>query len=242
MLSNQTIQKLNQLHLAQDAYKPNPDITDQLTAKTIVMIVGATYEGKNRVMETTTQLNERFSIAGTRTSREPRQDDDRSRYVYYQNSDEGLSAVLGNIERRSMVQYAVNPYSQLIYGTAIDDYPGEYNLKDVFSSAINNFRHLGFKKAIAITIITDPTVWLARFEERFPRGHPQRQARRDEAVESFTWSLSQTHDHYWVQNIEGDPAVAAKTLIDIALGTSHGQPDTRQLATASVEAARSIVV
>jgi len=242
MISEQTIQKLNQLHKIQDRYEPSLDIADKLATKTIIMAVGATCEGKNLVMDTASQLDERFRVVGTRTSREPREGDDPNRYTYYQNTDEGLSGVLKAIEQHKMVQYAINPYSQLIYASTIEDYPSEYNLADVFSSAIENFRHLGFKQATAITIITEPAVWLARFQERFPRKHPQRQARRDEAIESFTWSLSQEKDHFWVENKDGDPEVAAQELIAIALGKSTGNPDAKQLAKASLEAAWSIVV
>lgn len=242
MLSDQTVQKLDQLYKDQDNYEPSLDIADQLAAKTIVMFVGATGEGKNRVMETVAELDERFRIAGNRTSRTPREDDDRTRYTYYQNSDEGLRPVFESIDQRRMVQYAVNPYSRLIYGSTLDDYAGEYNLKDVFSSAIADFRKLGFKQAIAITIISDPTVWLQRFEQRYPRDNPERQARRDEAIESFTWSLSQTQNHFWVQNIDGDPEVAAREVIAITLGQSTGQPDAQAIAKASLDAAWSIAV
>lgn len=242
MLSDQTIQKLNQLYKMQDDYEPNAAIADQLAGKTVIMMVGASCEGKNMIMDTAAQLDNRFRITGTRTSREPRDSDEPGRYTYYQNSDEGLRGVLEKVEQHQMVQYAVNPYSQLIYGSSIEDYPGEYNLADVFSSAVDNFRKLGFKRTVTITVMSDPNTWLQRFNERFPRGHVQRQARKDEAIESFTWSLSQTQDHFWVKNIDGDPEQAAREVIAIALGTSAGQPDARELATASLDAAWSITV
>jgi len=242
MLSDQTTQKLSRLFKTQEDYRPNPDITAKLSTKSIVMLVGATCEGKNLLMDTAAQLDERFHIAGTRTSREPREGDSHGRYTYYQNSDEGLRSVLESIDHHEMVQYAINPYAQLLYGSAIEDYPSEYSLADVFSSAVNNFQKLGFSRAVAITIISDPAVWLERFNERFPRGHAQRQARRDEAIESFTWSLSQDKDHFWVENVNGQPELGAQQIIDIALGKSAGQPDARAMATASLEAAWSISV
>jgi guanylate kinase len=242
MLSDQTIQKLNQLHQEQDSYEPSLDIADKLASKAIVMLVGATGQGKNRIMETVASLDERFKVTGNRTSRAPREDDDHSRYTYFQNTDEGLASVFQSIDQHQMVQYAVNPYSQYIYGSTIDDYPGEYNLKDVFSSAIKEFRRLGFRQATAITVISDPQVWLQRFEERYPKGHPERQARRDENIESFGWSLAQDHDHFWVKNIDGDPEVAAREVIAIALGQSQGDPSVRELAHASLDAAWSIVI
>jgi len=242
MLSPQTTQRLGSLFKNQDHYEPNLGIADQLAAKNIIMVVGATGEGKNTVMDKVATLDERFKVAGTRTSREPRKDDDKDRYTYWENSDTGLIPVLEAIDTRELVQYAVNPYAQLIYGSAIEDYPAVYNLADVFSSAVRDFRRLGFKQALAITLISQPHEWLERFERRFPRGHEQRQARRDEAIESFTWSLSQRSSHYWVENIDGKPEIAAQAVIDIALGNSQGDQSCRQLASKSLEAAWGIVL
>lgn len=241
MLSDRTIQKIDRLYKTQDQYEPNLDIADKLAAKTVVMIVGATCEGKNVLMNAAAKLDDRFGVTGTRTSREPREGDEH-RYTYYENTDEGLQEVLSSIDSREMVQYAINPYSRFIYASAIDDYPSEYNLADIFSSAIENFRKLGFKQSVAITVISEPDVWLKRFEERFPYGHPQRQARCDEAIESFTWSLSQTKDHFWVENVDGNPELAAREIIAISLGESDGQPSTKQLATESLKAAWSITI
>lgn len=242
MLSEQTIQTLNQLHEAQESYRPNADITAQLSDKTIVMMVGATCQGKNLIMDTVIKLDERFHMAHTRTSRPPRTGDEPGRYTYFENSDEGLRPVFEAIENHSMVQYAVNFYSQLIYGSMLSDYPTEFNLADVISSAVDNFRHLGFKRTIAISVVSEPASWLKRFEERFPAGDAQRKARKDEAIESLTWSLAQDHDHYWVHNVDGQPEMAAEQVIAIASGTGEGQPETRELAQACLEAAQNIVV
>jgi guanylate kinase len=242
MLSDQTTQQLNDLFHAQEAYEPNMAIADKLAEKTIIMLVGATCEGKNAVMEAAAGLDKQFRVTGTRTSRTPRTGDDTDRYTYIENSDEGLQEVFELIKKRELVQYTVNPYSQLLYGSALDDYGAEYNLADVFSSAVANFRRLGFKQALAITVISEPADWLTRFEERFPRGHEQRRARRDEAIESFTWSLSQVDDHFWVENINDRPDAAAQEVIAISLGTSQGNPAARKLAEASLEAAWSIQV
>jgi guanylate kinase len=242
MLSDQTTERLNKLFQTQDEYEPNMAIADKLAKKTITLFVGATCEGKNAVMEAATKLDKRLKVTGNRTSREPRKGDDAARYTYIENTDAALAEIFDAIEKREMVQYAVNPYAQLIYGSTIDDYPTTYNLADVFSSAVENFRHLGFKRAIAVTVITDPTVWVKRFDERYPTSNPERRARRDEAIESLTWSLSQDSNHYWVENIDGNLEAAAHEVIAITLGTSEGQPAARRIAEASLEAAWSIQV
>lgn len=240
MISAATTARLDALYAAQGSYQPNGDIKAALRSKVMLMFIGATCEGKNTVMSAVSKLDPEFQIVGTFTSREPR-DSDITPYTYYENTDKGLQPLLDRIDRREVVQYAVNPHAHLIYGSELSDYFSTYNLGDVFASAVSSFRQLGFQKALAITVITEPSVWLQRFDERFPHGHPQRIARRDEAIDSFTWSLSQaTSDHFWVENIDGKPETAAAKAIEIARGISPGQPEARELAEASLKAAQSI--
>jgi hypothetical protein len=241
MLSTQTINRFDRLAHAQNIYRPNGDISTQLAQKSIFLLVGATCVGKNTIMEALAGLDSRFHIIGTRTSREPRASDDPRVYTYYQNTDEGLQGVLDSISRGEVVQYVINTRSQLIYASTLADYSGEYAIGDTLSSAVADFQHLGFKHVTAISVVTDPVAWLARFEERFPPGDPHRQARRDEAIESLTWSLAQTGDgHFWVENIAGQPEVAAREVIQIADGQSRGTIKAQALAEASLAAAQQI--
>ncbi|HSX04910.1 MAG TPA: hypothetical protein VLF69_00335 [Candidatus Saccharimonadales bacterium] len=246
MISEQTKQELDRLHSVQKDYRPTASVAANLQTKTILMFVGATCVGKNTVMQTVAELNPDFRVTGNRTSRAPRTDDDHSRYTYYQNSDEGLRRVLDEIKKGKVVQYAIHQYSHQIYATTIADYPGIYNLADVLSSAVHNFRQLGFRQAIAISVVAEPTVWRQRFEARFPAGHSDRQARRDEAIESLTWSLAQPDgngEHFWVQNIDGQPEIAAQAVIDIATtGTGQGAPEARAWAEACLALAQSIQI
>jgi hypothetical protein len=243
MISSDTKQKLEQLYLVQESYRPAASLASNLQDKIIVMLVGATCMGKNTVMQAAAELNAGFRVTGNRTSRTPRIDDDHSRYSYYENTDEGLQPVLDQIAKGKVVQYAVNPHSHLLYATTIADYPGTYNLSDVFSTAVDNFRQLGFRAAVTISVATDPQVWLRRFEARFPLGSPDRQARRDEAVESLEWSLAQPEngEHFWVKNIDGQPELAAQAVIDIVTSAGKGMAtEARPQAEACLELARKI--
>ena len=243
MISEATQQLLEKLHRVQNTYQPAPAITAQLSAKTLLMFVGATCVGKNTVMQSLAQGDPRFGIAGTFTSRPARDDDNLKTYTYYEHSDEGLEPILERIAERQVLQYAINPHSLFVYGSEVKDYGAAFNLADVFSGAVEGFQQLGFKQTMAFTIITQPDVWLRRFETRFPLGHPQRAARRDEAIDSFGWSLAQTDpEHFWVENVDGQPGLAAETIKAIALGQSQGQPDARALAEACLKAARSITI
>lgn len=241
MLSAATKDQLARLYRQQNVYHPDEAIVTQLVKKAALVFVSPTCMGKNTVMEAIAGINDRFHVAGTFTSREPRTSD--VNYIYYENSDRGLRSVLQAIENHEVVNYAVNPYAHTLYGSQLKDYPSEYNMADIFSSAVDQFRQLGFQRVLAISIITDPTVWLRRFEERFPPNHPQRRARRDEAIESLNWSLTETSkDHYWVKNVDGQPEVAAGKAIAIATEGANGDDDAHLLMQACLEVAKEIAV
>jgi guanylate kinase len=216
-LSPATLAELDRLYAIQNSYRPSEAIAAQLAGKTILMLVGPTCAGKNTVMEAVTKADERFKVVGTFTSRDPRPSDQN--YTYYQNTDQGLQPILADIAKRRVVQYAVNRHAHLLYGSSPTDYAGEFNLADVFSSAVDQFQQLDFSHTLVISVATDPAAWLRRFNERFPAGHPQRAARRSEAIESIKWSLNQTaSDHYWIVNTDNRPIIAAQAVIALAEG------------------------
>ena len=242
MISEATQRLLQKLHQLQNDYQPAPATSAELSTKTLIMIVGATCVGKNTIMQALASSDPQFSIAGTFTSRPPRADDDPAAYTYYDHTDEGLQPILERIAEKKVVQYAVNPHSLFLYGSEPNDYSSDFAIRDVFSSAVEGFRQLGFKYTPTVTLVTQPDVWRSRFDVRFPVGHPDRTARRDEAVDSLGWSLSQSDDHYWVENVDGQPELAANEIKAIALGESQGQPQARALAEACLKAARAIIV
>jgi hypothetical protein len=112
-----------------------------------------------------------------------------------------------------------------MYGSEIGDYPHTYNLGDIFSSSIDGFRQLGFGHLRIFSVVTNPDAWLARIEERFPVGHPNRLARLQEAADSLNWSLAQdSPDHAWVINPPEHIEVAV-TAVDSII---RGEKPTRQ--------------
>lgn len=243
MLSPATIEYLDILHKTQNEYVPNPSIQVQLATKSLFAIVGPTCEGKNVVMDTAAKLDPRFKPVGAFTTRDPR-DGDGNLYRYYKNTDGGLEGLLAEIAERKVVQYAINPHSHFIYGSRLSDYSTDFNLADSFSGAVAGFRQLGFKRVFAVSIVTEPETWLKRFDERFPMDHPDRTARRDEAIDSLTWSLAQPDDgtHFWIENVDGDPETAARALIAIADGTYVNPTHVAALAQDSLNSARHIPV
>ncbi len=238
-MSPQTIAQLADLRSRQAAYQQRPADKQKLANRTVLAFVGAACEGKNTLMDAVVALDKRFHVIGTVTSRAPRESDEGLPYTYYEHTDAGLQSLFQDIDDHKLVQYFVAkqaPYH--VYGSDTEDYPGEYNVGDYFAHSVADMRTRGFKKVIALTIITPPEIWLERFEARFPQGHELRTYRRDEAIESFEWSLAQPSDgsHFWVENT-GDPAAAAQTIVNIALGKSKGNPKAAELCRDSLDAA-----
>jgi len=239
--SPDTLALLQRLYESQSTYQPDEAIAAQLAHKHVLLFVGPTCAGKNTVMETVAKTNGSFTTVGRFTSREPRPDD--KGYTYYDNTDAGLAPILRAISERHVVQYAVHPYAHTLYGSNLEDYPGKYNMADVFSGAVAQFKQLGFQQTMVLSIATDPTAWRKRFDERFPIGHPQRQARRNEAIESLTWSLTQhANDRHWIENVDGKPEIAAQRVIAITAGVSSNEERLRTLATANLRAIQEVKV
>jgi hypothetical protein len=204
------------------------------------LLVGATCEGKSTIMHAAAQQDPRFGLAGTFTTRPPRESDG-PHYTYYEYSDAGLRPLLAKAKAGELVQYAVN-FNLQVYGTELSDYTHTYNLLDVFSSAVPKFRELGFGGQHLATVVSQPDVWLRRFDERFPLGHEQRAFRRNEAIESFGWSLKQAEEHVWIQNVDDNPAAGAQAIIDLVLHGGQGNPAGREWCLQSLKLAGKIEV
>lgn len=239
-LSPKTIQQLHDLYEAQGTYQPNSTIRTTLANKSVVAVVGATCMGKNTVMQAAIDQDPNLAPIGRITSREPRSDDPAGLYTYIPGTDEGLATAFAQIQRGEWVNYAVNTYANLLYGSGPASYPASWNLGDIFASAIPSMRNIGFKQVLAVSIVCEPELWVQRVAERFPAGHPQRRARIEEAIASLEWSLAQTTGHYWVANT-GLPHEGGEQLrTNIATQPSQPGNTARHLAQACLLAARKL--
>ncbi len=236
-----TLQSLEQLYKIQNDYRPSNIIRQQLADKELTMVVGAAGEGKSTVLAKVVTLDERFAVAGSFTTRDPRPDDPVNNYKYYPNTEEGITQLFSLIGHREAVQFAVHPASKHLYGSTLENYPKQYNVRDTMAATVAGFRQYGFKATHTVTIITEPAAWLERFTARFPLGHPQRAGRRDEAIVSFKWSLAQIGDsHTFIENVAGKPEIAAQIIIDYTFGKPYDGASARQLCEVSLAVARLI--
>lgn len=245
MISHKTEELLRKLLAEQPHYKPSAAIIEKLRHINMACFVGACCMGKTTLMDALAALDpECYGKTRNFTSREPRADDDPKRYYYYQHTDIGLEPVFGRIASGENLQHNINPYTLIMYGSEVTDYPHPMNMGDIFSSSIDGFRQLGFGTLWVFSVVTDPDTWVARVEERFPQGHPHRESRIREAIDSLEWSLAQSAaDHRWVYNPAQHLELAATSVDSVIRGdASISESDAKAMATACLERAKELLV
>lgn len=242
MISEETEERLRRLLAAQPTYEPKQSVLAAIAQRTVVCFVGATGMGKSTIMQRLADEDSRYGQRHNFTSREPRDSDSLGSYTYYPHTDAGLAKLLDRIEHNEVLQYNINPYSLLLYGSEGDGYPFEINMGDMVPNTVDGFRNLGFKSVQVLSVVTEPGSWLERFDARFPLGDKGRDARRLEAIHNLEWSLAQTNpDHAWVINRDDelDTAVSmAKRALD---GRATHQAEARGMAEACLTTIRGLL-
>ena len=190
-----------------------------LRGKTLIMLVGPTAVGKSTIMNKVVELDGEFGRVSGFTTRPKRPGDEAGlyRYLSHDEADE-------LIQSESVVQYALNPANNQIYGTELRDYPYAFNMKDTLSGAVEHFISLPFSdyRIVSISVPVEP--WLSWLDERHPVGSSERVTRLQEAKQSIEWSLRQSDRHAWIVNNPGDVDAAAASLIDSIRSPGENKP------------------
>lgn len=200
-----------------------------LADKTLVMVVGPSSVGKSTLMNEVVRLDPTFGRVKSFTTRPPRTNDEAGQY-FYLTPDE-LN------ERSDVITDVVYPTTGFHYGTIPESYASSYNLLDTLAHSIKDYRALPFARTVTISLTTEPEAWSAWLKQRFPTGGDDMQKRLQEAIQSISWSLSQTHDHHWLVNRPDELAATAQYLIGLAKNpqkiTATPPEASRLLATAN---------
>ena len=199
----------------QQTYLPRDAIRQELAKKTLIMVVGPSAIGKSTTMNTVVAKDDRFQRVSGFTSRVARPNDEPGMYRYV--TEDHYQQLQERIADRQLVQYAVSPVKDVVYGTEIGDYPGQYNLQDTWSSAVDNYRKLGFGEYKVVGLVADPLDWKKWFQTRFPLDdQAEALSRLTEAHQSLSWLLTQhANSVYWVKNRELAHDHAAEALINV---------------------------
>lgn len=191
---------------------------EPLAEKILVMVVGPTAVGKSTVMNRVVELDSQFGRVSGFTTRDKRSSDEVGLYRYVSRQE--AERIIGSDQ---LVQYALNPANDQVYGTEQNDYTDTFNMKDTLSTAVENFMKLPFERHMVVSLTVAVESWLQWLNERHPKGSPERKTRLQEAKRSIEWSLAQHKNHSWIVNDPHDVTTAATSLISAV--RSNGSAD-----------------
>ena len=183
--------------------------TTQIADKTLIMIVGPTSMGKTTLMAAAAELDPEFSYVISFTTRTARAGEDTYRFITRTEASELRDS-------GQAITFVNHPTTGDYYGTTIESYTTPYNLLDALSGTVAQYRGLGFKSTVTISLYAEVAEWKAWFLKRYPEPTLEAQKRLDEARSSLAWSLRDS-ETCWLFN-HGDPTDVARRLIEIARG------------------------
>lgn len=222
----------------QESYQTSEHNRELLASKHFSAIVGPAGIGKSTAMQRATELDPSFTVVGTGTSRPQRSNDNPELYTYI-ITDEDFEKLQKDIEQKEIIQYAIDPTNDVIYLSRPEDYPGTYNLGDVWASAVPSFQRLGFKTLTTIALVAEPEDWEQWFHQRFHIGDDTAKRRIREAQMALTMLIDSPFAIKWLLNKNGTLDQTAQGIIDLSRG-GHSQVDGPAIAKNMLEAAKRL--
>lgn len=222
----------------QGSYQTSERNRELLASKHFSAIVGPAGIGKSTAMKRATELDPSFTVVGTGTSRPKRSNDNPELYTYIV-TNEDFEALKYDIERKEVIQYAIDPTNDVIYLSRPEDYPGTYNLGDVWASAVPDFQKLGFKTLTTIALVAEPHDWEQWFHERFQIGDETAIKRIKEAQLALPMLIDSPYSIKWLLNKHGDIDQTAQGIIDISRG-GESTIDGQTIARGMLDAAKRL--
>jgi guanylate kinase len=219
MLSDEVQARLNSAKEHEFQYQPNDIVIDEISHKSLVMLVGPVATGKSFVANRIAQLDPDFMRSPVFTTREARPDDEPGMFRVQPHNDASVTMILDQIEKGQLVQYAVHPTTDRIYGTIPADYPASFNMLPVLSNVVDSMRKLPFKEVHVIGLVAPSGAWMSWLNERYPMANEERTKRLKEAEQSLEWLL-QAKNIIWTLNDPDHADNTAQTIIDIV---KHGK-------------------
>ncbi len=195
-------------------------IRDKLAHKVVVPLVGPSSVGKTTIMRAVVAADPEFYRSSGFTTRDLRDGEEPDTYRFLPNTPEQRNAIVKQFENGELIQFAIHPTTGYLYGTSLEDYSGKYNLLDVLSSEVANFRSLGFASCQTIMIVATPDDWQTRFASR-EFSDDENHKRILEGIASLTWGLDQGNGVRWVENKDDDIRDTVSHVIAIAKNQLH---------------------
>ncbi len=202
---------LELLRSRETSYEPSPEVKRQMGEKTLIALIGPTAVGKSTVANEVIRLGgDDFSMAYSSVTRRRRPDDPAD----YQTADEGFTLERASqlINERSVTNYTVHP-SGNIYATLPENFPAPYNLLPFLPSSLAAMRKAGFKAIHTTYIVTSTEAFSSQLANR--ANDPSFIARIKEGRESLEWGLAHTDELSFIENVHGNPSIAATRILSL---------------------------
>lgn len=218
------VETLERARRDQQYWLPSLSVRKQLATRSFVALMAPPQMGKSTVLDALQTLDQRFGRVPGFTTRPVEARDQHDVMVHFPHTFETVTDLLGGHVHGPLVQYNVFQTGYL-YGTLLDDYNHEINVKEVATGAIKTFQSLGFKSMLKCGLVTDVALWRDRFTSVYPEGHPERTKRLAESRQSVS-DLRTMDNVVLIENRAGHPELAAAEIRDIF--DNHSQPVNRR--------------
>lgn len=192
---------------------------DELSQKTLVMIVGPAAVGKSTLMnEIVRQDSKTFGYVRSFTTRSRRPGE--AAHYNFISREEALSLQ----QTGRTVTYFEHPTTHDLYGTTPASYIAQINLLDTLSGSVDDYRKLPFTRTVTISLTTPAVQWKDWFLQRYPEPSDEAIKRLAEAKRSIMWSLGDS-ETLWLIN-DSPIEIVATRCVDIIRGASTGDDGT----------------
>lgn len=225
---------MNGIHGLEYNYVPHIDNAEQLFGNiTLVSVLGPMCVGKTTIISRAASLDSEFGRVVSFTTRPERsEDDDQGVYDMWQHDAESLSSIRRMAIAGRLVQFAVHPASQYVYGSMAQDYRHRFSMLDTMPSALASAESLPFKAIKRMAIVVPADEWERRVRNRSREGALTNvQQRLQEGLENIDWALTQSPDDIaWIVNGRRSLTGIARHMIAVARGEQESAPSARAVA------------
>jgi guanylate kinase len=190
-------------------YKPSPEVIKQIGNVSLLMVVGPSGAGKNRLI-TELEKENQAKLVPIDTTRAPRPGEQEGRDFFFRTD---YGQLLKEVKSGQLVQLVVGVVGDL-YGTKASSYPEDkVAAMPILAEALTGFRELGFKETISAYIVPPNfEEWMRRMSSH-PLTDEQRAGRLAEARRSFKFALNDDRMHFILNDDLNEAVEQLKKLI-----------------------------
>ena len=209
---------LAELRALEEAYIPSAETLDLARGKKLIIVMGTFAVGKTSLMKKISEIDDRFTEVLSFTTR-PRREKNES-YRFIDNTDLDIGLITEKANSGQLMNFAVHPTTNHVYGSEASDYKSEYNLLSTTTRSYEVTKNLPFQEVKPLVVVADPIEWKQRISMR-SMSHMEHTQRLQEAKSSLQWSLERQNDILFVDNTSDDLDGTARSIVSIVTGNAR---------------------